>query len=80
VNNQTTQRIPIEGKVIDVDDLPKRIRETIDFFDRVNADLADITYKHTVFAIAANALKSTITSDVTEWDAENNQGEKEKME
>lgn len=70
---QKTTELNIDGEVIDVSELPKEIRDSIDFFDKIGMDMAELSatlekmqYQHNVWFIAATAIKNKIVSDVTQ--------------
>jgi hypothetical protein len=70
---QKTTELNIDGEVVDVSELPKEIRDSIDFFDKIGADItklsddiAQMQYQHNVWFIAATAIKNKIVADVSQ--------------
>ena len=70
---QKTTELNIDGEVIDVSEMPKEIRDSINFFDKIGEDmnalsasLEQMQYQHNVWYIAATAIKNKIVADVTQ--------------
>lgn len=59
-----TTEFTVDGKVILVDSLPKDIRDSFNFFDRISEDLEDITHKYNILLVAATAMKNKIYEDI----------------
>lgn len=71
---QKTTEIAVGDQKVDVAALPKEIRESIDFFDQIGADMieiqskiAQLQYEHNVWFVAANGMKNRIVTDTEEW-------------
>lgn len=63
MSNKTTQ-LTIGNEIILVDTLPKEIRDSINFFDKINEDLEKATYQHQILMVAAAAMKNKIQADI----------------
>ena len=70
---QKTTELNIDGEVVDVSEMPKEIRDSINFFDQIGEDMAALSaqlekmqYQHNVWYIAATAIKNKIVADVTQ--------------
>ena len=63
---EKTKEVTFNGQVILVDTLPKEIRDGLELFDEMNADLSEATYRQTVLAIAASSWKNKILNDIAQ--------------
>jgi hypothetical protein len=60
-----TEKIDLEdGRTVPVDALPYELRQAIRFFDRVNYELTEATFKRDTLAVAAQAARASIMADV----------------
>lgn len=62
-----TTEIEVNGTVVPVATLPVEIRNEVELFDRINEDVAEVTYKQTVYAIAATGLRNKIMTDIAKF-------------
>lgn len=62
-----TREFTVGGVTINAEDMPRHIRETVVFFDKLNADLEDVVYKQNVLISAITAVKSKLQADIIEY-------------
>jgi len=48
------------GKVITIEDLPANVRQQVEIFDAIRADLTDIKYQEQVYSLALATKKNQI--------------------
>lgn len=67
MSKQKTREINVGEQAVPVDVLPKEIRDSIDFFDRMAGDIDKVRYELNVLIVASTGMKNKIMEDTVQW-------------
>jgi uncharacterized protein YoxC len=62
-----TLTIDMNGTPVQVDTLPKPIRDHVDLFDKIREDIEELGYKITVLNHAAASVSNKVSTDASEY-------------
>jgi hypothetical protein len=62
---ENTTQFEVNGKTMNVDELPKSIRDLVSLYDSVREDMEKILYQHQVLMYSALGIKNKIANDIS---------------